>query len=705
MKEHKEIVPRTYLIYIGFVLIMLVVLFKTISIQFEGNGDAVSGKKNEKIPIRYVKRTPRRGQILDANYTPLVTSVSLYDIHMDPTVVKEKVFEEEITDLARGLAKMYPKDRSAREYENSIRSARERGSRYLLIRKKVTNDERRKIAKLPIFNRGKLKGGLIDTDETIQRKRSHGDLMSRTIGYFKPATEKTKEIAVGLEGGFNSFLKGEQGAEMEQRISTGWKKTGKIVKEAVEGADVVTSIDKDIQEVAHSELERQLKDQKAKSGCAIVMDVKTGFIKAIVNLSKKGEHEYSEQYNQAIGSREVPGSTFKLASLMAALEDEKINIDDTVNAVGVYQFNGRTLHDSHKGGYGKITIRKAFIKSSNVISKIIYKAYSTEPQAYIDRLESFGLTEKLNLDIDGEVAPKIFKPGKVGWNANTLPWMAIGYDVLQTPMQTLSFYNAVANNGVFVRPQFVKEVRRGVEVVKKFKPVVIKDKICSQPTLDILKECLEGVMRKGGTGSKLTSSFFDIAGKTGTAKILNDQGNYGKKGEEKYQASFVGYFPAKKPIYSCIVVVTAPTKDIYGATVAGTVFAAIANKVYATKLEYHRAINEQKKKKIAAPISMNGYKYDLLRIFKLMGIKYSLKEYAEWLNTEQSETFIKLSKKSITKNAVPNLIGLSAKDAVYLIESTGMVAHVKGFGKVIKQSIPSGTPIFKGGIIELSMKE
>jgi cell division protein FtsI (penicillin-binding protein 3) len=373
MKEHKEIVPRTYLIYIGFVLIMLVVLFKTISIQFEGSADALSGKKNEKIPIRYVKRTPRRGQILDANYTPLVTSVSLYDIRMDPTVVKEKVFEEEVTDLARGLAAMYPKDRSAREYENSIRSARERGSRYLLIRKKVTNDERRKIAKLPIFNRGKLKGGLIDTDETIQRKRSHGDLMSRTIGYFKPATENTKEYAVGLEGGFNTYLKGEKGAEMEQRISTGWKKTGKIVKEAVEGADVVTSIDKDIQEVAHSELERQLKDQKAKSGCAIVMDVKTGFIKAIVNLSKKGDNEYSEQYNQAIGSREVPGSTFKLASLMAALEDEKINIDDTVNAVGVYNFHGRSLNDSHKGGYGKITIRKAFIKSSNVISKIIYK--------------------------------------------------------------------------------------------------------------------------------------------------------------------------------------------------------------------------------------------------------------------------------------------------------------------------------------------
>ena len=705
MKEHKEIVPRTYLIYIGFVLIMLVVLFKTISIQFDGDGNASKNGKNEKIPIRYVKRTPRRGQILDVNYTPLVTSVSFYDIHMDPTVVKEKVFEEEVTDLARGLAKMYPNDKSAREYENSIRSARERGSRYLLIRKKVSNDERRKIAKLPIFNLGKLKGGLIDTDETIIRKRSHGDLMSRTLGYFKPATENSKEYAVGLEGGFNSFLKGEQGAEMEQRISTGWKKTGKIVKEAIEGADVVTSIDKDIQEVAHSELERQLKLQGARSGCAIVMDVKTGFIKAIANLNKVGEDEYLERFNHAIGSREVPGSTFKLASLMAALEDEKINIDDTVNAVGVYTFHGKSMKDSHKGGYGKITIRKAFIKSSNVISKIIHKAYSSEPQAYIDRLESFGITEKLDLDIKGEVAPHIPKPGKKNWHSLSLPWMAVGYEVMQTPLQTLAFYNAVANNGVFVKPQFVKEIRRGVEVVKTFKPVVVKSKICSQETLDVLKQCLEGVMKKGGTGSKLTSSFFDIAGKTGTARILNEKGHYGNKGEEQYQASFVGYFPAKNPIYSCIVVVAAPSKDIYGAVVSGTVFAAIANKVYATKLEYHRAINEQKKKKTAAPIAMNGYKYDLMRIFKLMGIKYSLKEYAEWLNTEQEETFVKLSKKSIYKNAVPNLIGLSAKDAVYLIESTGMVAHVNGFGKVVKQSIPSGIPIFKGGIIELNMKE
>jgi len=699
MSEKKDIYWRAYLIYFGFVLVMLVVLFKTVSIQMEGKTSFLSVSEN-KMPVKTIDRIPRRGQILDANYTPLLTSVSFYDIHFDPTVVDQKTFEEDVTDLARGLARLYP-TKTAQEYEQFIRTGRERKSRYLLIQNKVTNEERKAIRELPIFKLDRLKGGLIDTEETIIRKRPHGELMKRTLGYYKK--NGIEELRVGIEGAYNEYLNGEPGKEIIQKIPTGWKKTGQIVKEAVEGADVVTSIDKEIQEVAHSELERQLKTQGAKSGCTIVMDVKTGFVKAIVNLTQTENGEYEERYNYAIGTKEVPGSTFKLASIMAALEDEKINITDMVDADGEYNFYGRKLKDVAKYGYGRITIQKAFEKSSNVIAQVIYRAYRDEPQAFIDRLVSFGLSEPLGIELEGEPTPTLYRPGSPNWSGISLPWMAIGYEVQQTPLQTLAFYNAVANNGTLVRPQFVQEIRRGAEIVKTFQPIVLNDKICSDRTLDIMKKCLEGVMKEGGTGAKLTSSLFEIAGKTGTARILNADLRYGAKGEEKYQASFVGYFPAHEPIYSCIVVVSAPSKDIYGATVSGTVFAAIANKVYASTLKYHKAINEGKRKVKQAPISLNGNKYDLIRAFKFLGVDYTIKEEGEWMVTRKDSTRVKMVGRAIYKNSVPNVIGLSAKDAVYLIESTGMAAHIMGYGKVTKQSIPAGKPIFRGGVIELTL--
>ena len=702
MKDKKDIVWRVYFVYFGFIAVMLMVLFETVSIQFGKNSNVFTSTEDD-VLIKKVKRIPRRGEILDINYTPLVTSVSFYDIHMDPTVVDQKTFDAEVSDLAAGLSRMY-KDKSANEYERLIRRARERNSRYLLIRKKVTNEGRRALRELPIFNLGRLKGGIIDNDETIERRRPNGELLRRTLGSCK----KNEGLGMlegvkGLEQAFNQYLRGEPGEEIEQRIPTGWKKTGQIVKEAVEGADIVTSIDKDIQEVAHSELERQLKNQGAKNGCVVVMDVKTGFVKAISNLTAMEDGTFREyEFNYAIGRKEVPGSTFKLASLMAALEDEKININDTVDAFGIYRFHGKTLNDAHEGGYGRITIRKAFEKSSNVISKIINRAYSEEPMAFIERLESFGLTEPLGIDLEGEPAPTIYRPGDPSWSAISLPWMSIGYEVQQTPLQTLAFYNAVANNGDFMKPQFVKQIRRGVEVVKNYEPVVLKKKICSESTLSILQECLEGVMRDG-TGSKLTSSQFTIAGKTGTARILNEQGNYGTKGQERYQASFVGYFPADKPIYSCIVVISAPTKDIYGAIVSGTVFTAIANKVYASALSYHEAINKGSKLEKNVPQSLSANKYDLIKAFKHLKVDYQFQEQGEWLVTKRDSNKVNLKRRSVPKNNVPNLVGLSAKDAVYLIESKGMSAHVSGYGKVVKQSIPAGRPVFHGGVIELML--
>jgi cell division protein FtsI (penicillin-binding protein 3) len=698
MSENKSIYLRAYLIYFGFVVIMIVVMVKTIMLQFEGRSEEFTTNDGvqEKMPTRTVQRTPRRGEILDANYNPMVTSVSFYDIHMDPTVVEQKIFDEGINELALGLSQLYP-TRSASEWERYIRSARSAKKRYLLIKRKATIEEKKQLQALPIFNKGRLKGGLIDSEETIVRKRPHGELLKRTLGYYRPKEGNIGELRVGLEGTFNDYLAGEYGEEVEQKYGNGWKKTGQIIRESVEGANVVTSIDLEIQEVAHTELERQLRSQDAKHGSVIVMDVKTGFVKAIVSLTKAGDGNYYEIFNHAIGTKEVPGSTFKLASLMALLEDKKIKITDEVNASGEYHFYDRVMKD-HDGGYGKITIQQAFEKSSNVFTKIVHNAYRGNSEAFVNRLRGFGLADSLGLDIKGEVKPTMYYPKHPNWSGISLPWMAVGYEVQQTPIQTLAFYNAVANNGKYVKPQFVQEIRRGQEVVKKFEPVVLREKICSESTVKILQNCLEGVMING-TGRGLKSSFFPTAGKTGTARILNADNSYGDKGSYKYQASFVGYFPADEPMYSCIVVISEPKSDIYGARVSGTVFASIANKVYASALKYHEAINETKKKLEEPPVSKDGNKMDLEKVLKTFRIRYTFNDDGEWLNTLKQEKNIELEQRYVGTKTVPNVVGMTAKDAVFLVERAGMKVKLNGYGTVVSQSIPAGTRVSDNTIV------
>ena len=703
MSKEKDFLRfRAFAIYIVFVAIMIGVLYKTAALQFEGKS-SVFDETDEKIPVRTVKRYPRMGEILDVNMLPLVTSITFYDVHMDPTVVDQETFDSEVSDLARGLSRIYP-EKTAREYENRIRSARQNGVRYLSIRNRVTNEQRKRLRKLPIFNLGRMKGGVIDTDETILRKKPNGGILERTLGYYQSKEEFGKELKVGIEGAFIDYLKGEEGEEIEQKYSTGWKKIGQIVKDAVEGADVITSFDKEIQEVAHSELERQLRDMDADHGCVILMDVKTGFVKAISNLGRLKNGNYAEFYNYSIGELETPGSTFKLASIMAGLEDGKYKITDKVNAFGSYPFSGGIImKDSNHGhGYGKITIKQAFEKSSNVIAQITNRAYKNEPERFIERLEQFGLTERLGIDIIGEEKPIIPRPGSKGWSALSIPWMSIGYELRITPFQTLAFYNAVANNGTLVRPQFVKEIRRSGQVIKTFKPIILKQQICTQSTLRDVRSCLEGVMKEG-TGKDLKGSEFEIAGKTGTAKLVNNKKYEKEEKNSEYQASFVGYFPAKNPIYSCIVVISRPKKEIYGARVSGTVFAAIANKIYASTLKYHKAINEKATRKASLPIVKVGNKRDITGALKLLGVNQQLNYEGEWLFPDTLNGKVMLDKKTISKNLVPSVTGMTAKDAVFILESHGLIVKIKGFGKVVKQSIAPGTYYGKGQLIKIEL--
>ena len=707
MTERKGLLLRAYLVYSLFVIGMVLVIVQVFRIQLDKTdkqkSELSNGDSAGKMPIRYVKRYPRMGEVLDCNGVSLVTSISYYNLYMDPTVPSKELFDSQITDLSIKMSKMFPKSYATpREFEMYIRVQRKQGNKYLLIKKKVTNEQRRYIKTFPIYKEGRNKGGLIDNDEIIIRKRPFGDLLKRTLGYYQHTPGK-KELRVGIEGAFHNYLAGETGEEVEQKLATGWKKRGQITKEAIEGADVITSIDKEIQEVAQNELHKQLKDKKANNGCVIVMDVKTGFVKAIANLALSEEDgKYYELYNQAIGGKEVPGSTFKLASIMAGLEDDKFKITDTVQAASSYTFRGRTLNEAKRHNYGRISIQQAFEKSSNVISKIIYKAYKDEPQEFLRHLDEFGLTEPLGIDLAGEPNPTVHRPGTKKWSGLSLPWMAVGYEFQQTPLQTLAFYNSIANEGKLVRPQFVQEIRRGTQVIKTFQPVVLRQKICSKSTLEILKGCLEGVMTNG-TGKKLTSSYFEIAGKTGTAQVMNDRSAKAGKGERIFLASFVGYFPVKNPRYSCIVSVEAIGENVYGSVMSGTVFSAIANKVYASSLKYHKAINEKGKRVWEIPVTKDGNQYDLKKILRKLKIPFKQSSQDEWISTEKQQNTIEFHKRLITKNLVPDVLGMNAKDAVYLIENAGMHVSLKGYGKVTKQSVFPGKQIYRGGLIELTL--
>lgn len=692
---------RILFVYFVVFAAMMTALVKTISIQAEGVSDVFNG--DGKIPMRTALRPTRTGDILDDKGTPLVTSVSKYDIYMDPTVPSKENFDKYLPDLCYGLSRLFP-ETSARSFEMKIRRARNQNRRYLLIHKRASNAERKLISKLPLFNLGRFKGGFIDTQEETLRKRPHGDMLARTLGYYRAAENNSKELKVGLEGAYRGYLAGEPGQEIEQKLLTGWKKTGKIVKDGVEGASIITSFDKEIQEVAQNELYNQLVKTNAITGSVIVMNVKTGFVKAMASLSRTGEGQYHETYNYAIGTKEVPGSTFKLASLMAALEDGKISLDDTVKASPIYNYFGVKLTEAQGHDYGKITIKQAFEKSSNVIGKVIYNAYKNEPNQFINRLKSFGLDRPIGIDIQGEPTPTINEPGKRTWWGGSLAWMGVGYEVQLTPLQILTFYNAVANNGTEVKPQFVKEIIRGNEVIEKFEPVVLKDKICSNKTLRLLQDCLEGVMKEG-TGRHLNSSYFSAAGKTGTAAVLNDDNRYGKQGDSRYIASFVGYFPAEDPIYSCIVSITANGDNIYGASVSGSVFSAIANKVYASRLEYHDAVNLSQTESNTIPRVKSGNAKEIAEILKTLHIPYDMNANEDWVVAESSLSKISMHQRLIGKRLAPNVVGMSAKDAIYIMESAGLYVLPQGYGRVVSQSVPAGVDMSKyiGSTITLKL--
>jgi cell division protein FtsI (penicillin-binding protein 3) len=697
MTIKKNIAVKAYFLYFIVLILMLVIMFRVVAIQF---GDVLpSNQLTDSTSLVLAEKidsiAPLRGRILSEDGSVLVTSIPLYDLHMDLKIIKESVFLEGVDSLAWHLSQTFP-EKSKTQWEVALRRARTQKNQYFKLKNKVKYTTYQKVKNFPILRLGKFKGGFI-VERYSKQHKPHGILAERTLGYVREGIQP-----VGIEGAYNEYLAGEYGTIIKKFVNGSWKPVSDYIKEPVNGADVITAIDINIQDVAETELMRQLEFQDARHGTVVLMEVETGYIKAIANLTKAADGKYYELYNHAVGLKTVPGSTFKLATIMALLEDKKASLQQTVNASGAYHFYDVTLHDSKPGGYGKISLKEAFEVSSNVIAKVAYEAYKNDPQQFIDRLKSFGLAEPLGLELAGEPKPTLNNVGEGNWSGISLPWMSIGYEVQQTPLQTLAFYNAIANNGTYIKPLFVKEVRKDGEIIKKFEKVILKEQICSEQTVKNLQDCLEGVV-ENGTGKKLKSANFKIAGKTGTVKLSNDNKGYSEN--SKYQASFCGYFPADQPKYSCIVVIAGPTKQIYGAQVSGSVFKAIADKVYANSLQYHESVNEKQKPVKTLPKVKYGYKNNTTTALQSVHIPFKIQSgESDWVVAIKKDNYISLEKRIIANNKVPNVIGMPLNDAVYVLENAGLKVITEGTGMVTSQSQNGGNQLVKGTQIKIVLK-
>ncbi|WP_396196534.1 penicillin-binding protein [Flavobacterium sp.] len=656
--EDKKISYRMYFVAVLFFIMAALVLIKLNNIQWvEGKYYRNLGNK------RTVKNFPipaNKGNVYSADGSLLATSIPEYAVYFDAVVPADTLFNNNIRGLSDSLAVMFGKPSGY--YQTKLQKARSLKSRYVSIAKKLSYTEQVRLKSFPIFKKGANKGGIIIIPETV-RKHPIGLVAKRTIGY-----ERSNEDGKGLEYAFRAYLNGKNGHRMMQKIAKNqWKPISDVnEKDPQDGYDIISTIDVYIQDIAHHALLKQLEIYKADHGCVVVMETKTGHIKAIANLGRAEDGTYFETQNYAIAESHEPGSTFKLMDLIAVLDDKKADTSTVYDSRGgQIQYYKSWVRDSHKGGYGKISLARGFEVSSNtVLVQSVFNNYKDNPKQFVDRIKSYGLHKPLGLPIKGEGRTYIPYPGTSGWSGTSLPWMAFGYGLMVTPLQTLTLYNAVANNGVMVKPLFVSEVKEWNKTIKKFNTEVIHPKICSQETLNKVHAVLENVVKKG-TGSKLYSKDFSMSGKTGTAQV-----NYGKP-DMYYASSFVGYFPAVQPKYSCIVVIHKPDKSVgyYGADVAGPVFKRIAQKIFTDSPATNHVKNIDAK------------------------VVSQEKKYANYYQDVVKEDHV-----------VPNVKGMEAMDAVALLENLGLKVKVMGVGRVKRQSIASGQKINTNQtiIIELS---
>ncbi len=651
---YKQLMYRFYIIAIGLFIFALLLIGKLIYIQFYEN-DLGQGFSTEAI-VKDIVLEPSRGNIYAADGNILATSISRYELYWDAVTPSFYLFNSNKEALADSIAKLGFK--SAAQILKTLEDARIQKNRYLLIDKDLSYTELKRYKNFPIFNQNVFKGGLI-VEQEIKRENPLGKIAERTIGYEKKDKDGTY-FRVGLEGAFSQYLRGDQGLRLKQKIANGhWKPiSDSNEKEPTEGFDLFTTIDVNIQDIAHNALLYQLEKFEAEHGTVVVMEVNSGAIKAIANLGRTKEGKYFEKLNYAVGETFEPGSTFKLMGMIAALEDNVINEESLIDTgIGELLFYGKyKVKDSKRGGFGTLTASKAFEVSSNVgLVKIIYDHYKNNPKQFVDRLYNMGLNKPLGIPILGEGIPKIPYPEDSDWDGLDLPWMAYGYGVSLTPLQILAFYNAIANKGEMVKPRFLDQISNfGNTPTQVFSKQVLNPSICSEETLDKVSKMLFNVVdKKWGTAYSIKDSLLTMAGKTGTGQVDYTTNNV------QYVSSFVGYYPVENPKYSSIVVIHKPNKNkgYYGATVAAPVFKTIAKKIF------------------------NNIPYQ---------VKVSKRD-VEALN-------------KTSKNIIPNVAGLSKGEALKKLIKIGLKVKVNGSGSVKSQSLKAGTLVKNKQqiIIELS---
>ena len=636
----KKLMQRFYLLVTLILIFSIILIFKLFHIQFYENETGL-GIEPESI-VKNVILEPSRGNIYASDGNILATSIPRYELHWDSVTTDDYLFETKKKTLADSIASLTSV--SSKFILKKLEKAKKNKNRYLLIAKNVSYSDYKKYKTFPIFNQNVYRGGLI-VEQEIKREHPLGKIAERTIGYEK-LDNNGSYFRVGLEGAFSEYLRGNPGIRLKQKIANGqWKPiSDSNEKEPTEGFDLYTTLDVNIQEIVHNTLLGQLEKFEAEHGTVVVMEVKTGEIKAIANLGRTVEGKYYEKLNYAVGEAHEPGSTFKLMAMIAALEDKVIDYNSLINTgKGELKFFGKyKVKDSKRGGHGIITASKAFEVSSNVgLVKIIYDNYKDNPKKFVDRLYNLGLNKTLGLPIKGEGIPKIPYPTDSNWDGLDLPWMAYGYGVAITPLQTLAFYNAIANDGEMVKPRFISKISNfGNLPTKVFSKHTLNPSVCSKETLNKVQQMLFNVVdKKWGTAFNIKDELLSMAGKTGTCQV-----DYTSE-EVQYISSFVGYYPVENPKYSCIVVIHRPNKSIgyYGSTVAAPVFKTIAKKIF----------NDIPKK-----------------------IEISYSAFADLEN-----------------NTVPNVKGLNQKEAIKKLKNKGMTVKVKGKGIVKSQSIKPGSKI------------
>ncbi len=663
--EDKNISYRIYLVAFFIFVMAVAIAVKLTNIQWV-EGDYYRQLAKERT-VRNFVIPANKGNIYSSDGSLLATSIPNYTIRFDAIAPKSEHFEKFLNPLADSLSVLLGKPASY--YHSQLRKARNNNNRYYLLASDLSYTDYMRIKSFPLFKLGAYKGGIIAEQETV-REHPIGKIAERTIGYERVRRDGVHD-GKGIEWAYRKYLNGKDGKILKQKIAKGQWKPIRDMNEVdpQDGYDIISTIDVYVQDIAHHALLKQLELFEADHGCVVVMETKTGHIKAISNLGRAKDGSYYETTNYAIAESHEPGSTYKLADLMSLLEDKKADTSSVYDSQdGIITYFGKKVRDSKKGGYGKISLGRGFEVSANtILVDAVYQAYKSNPKQFVNNLNSYGLNSKLGLPFEGEGVPYIPQPSDKRWSAISLPWMAFGYGVSITPLQTLTYYNSVANDGVMVKPQFVSEIREWNKTIKKFNTEVINPQVCSPETNAKLKAVLENVVKRG-TGSKLYSKDFSMAGKTGTA-----QANYNRKDgiEKHYISSFVGYFPADKPKYSCIVIVHEPNtskNNYYGADVAGPVFKRIAQKIFTDSPSTNEINNLNEKN------------------------KHQENNYNAFIAQSQSKT-----------GTIPNLKGMAGMDAIALLENMGVKVRAVGIGKVKKQSLQPGQHIDKKSIITLEL--